>query len=60
MVKRRMMYGLLIVVLLAGVIAGCASQGVQKKLTAADAGLLPGTWGAWWILPGEPGKFPGP
>jgi hypothetical protein len=43
MATHRKTHGVLVVALLVGAIAGCASQGIQKKLTAADAGLLPGT-----------------
>jgi heat shock protein HslJ len=58
MVTRRKTYGLLIVALVAWAIAGCASQGVEKKLSAADAGLLPGTWGGMVDPPGGTGKVP--
>jgi hypothetical protein len=36
--------GIVLVVLVAGVIAGCAAAGTVKKVTPADAALLPGTW----------------
>jgi|GEM_PF-1951710 heat shock protein HslJ len=50
---------LLGVVLLASAIAGCASQGVQKKVTAADASLLFGTWGGTVNPPGTTSTVPG-
>lgn len=59
MVERHTAYGLLVVVLVAAAIAGCASRGVEKKLTAADAGLLPGTWGGTVNPPGGTGMVPG-
>ena len=40
----RKAHGLMMIVLVAGAIAGCASAGTAKKLTAADAALLPGVW----------------
>ena len=58
MVKQRTTHGLLIVALVAWAVAGCASQGIQKKLTAADAALLPGTWGGTVNPPGTTGMVP--
>ena len=58
MVKRRKTQGFLIVALLAWAVTGCASQGTQKKLTAADAALLPGTWGGTVNPPGTTGIVP--
>lgn len=58
MAKLRQTHRLLIVTLIASAIAGCASQGTTKKLTAADAGLLPGTWGGRVNPPGGTGMVP--
>ena len=58
MAKQMKTHGLLIVALVVWAVTGCASQGVQKKLTAADAGLLPGTWGGTVNPPGTTGMVP--
>jgi hypothetical protein len=52
-------YGLVIAVLVAWAIAGCASQGVEKKLTATDAALLPGVWAGMVNPPGGTSRVPG-
>jgi heat shock protein HslJ len=49
---------LLAVVLIAWAIAGCASQGVEKKLTAGDANLLPGVWAGRVNPPGGTSMVP--
>ena len=36
--------GIAMVVLVAGLVAGCASSGTVKKVTAGDASLLTGRW----------------
>jgi heat shock protein HslJ len=59
MAKQMKTHGLLIVALVVWAITGCASQGTQKKLTPADAALLPGTWGGMVDPPGGTGKVPG-
>jgi len=33
--------------LVAGLVAGCATSGTPKQVTAADASLLSGTWQGW-------------
>ncbi|HEY7203893.1 MAG TPA: hypothetical protein VIA61_06330 [Methylomirabilota bacterium] len=43
MTKRTKSIGVAVVVLVAGLVAGCAS-GTVKKVTPADASLLTGTW----------------
>ena len=59
MAKRMKTHGLLIVALVVWAVTGCASQGVQKKLTPGDAALLPGTWGGTVNPPGTTGMVPG-
>jgi hypothetical protein len=44
MAKLRKTTGIVMAVLVAGVIAGCASSGTVKQLTPADAASLAGTW----------------
>ena len=45
MAKLRKTHGIVMAVLVAGVIAGCASMsGTVKQMTPADASLLTGTW----------------
>jgi hypothetical protein len=44
MAKQTRSHGIVMVVFVAGLIAGCATQGTVKQMTAADAGLLTGTW----------------
>ena len=46
MAKLRKTYGIVMAVLVAGVIAGCATgpSGTVKQLTAADVASLSGTW----------------
>jgi hypothetical protein len=44
MADHRKMIGLLMAVLLACVIAGCATSGTEKELTAGDAAMLSGVW----------------
>jgi hypothetical protein len=44
MAKLRKTHGIVMAVLVAGVIAGCASSGTVKQMTPADASLLTGTW----------------
>src|SRR5262245_20564083 len=58
MAKQSKAHGLLIVTLVVWAITGCASQGIQKKLTPADAALLPGTWGGTVNPPGTTGIVP--
>jgi hypothetical protein len=58
MTRQGKTHQLLIVALIASVIAGCASQGTAKKLTAADAALLPGTWGGRVNPPGGTSMLP--
>ena len=36
--------GIAVVVLVAGLVAGCATSGTARQVTAADASLLTGTW----------------
>ena len=59
MAKQGKTHWLFIVALVALAITGCASQGVQKKLTAGDAALLTGTWGGTVNPPGTTGMVPG-
>ena len=47
MSKKTKSYGIAMVVLVAGLVAGCASSGTAKKVTAADASLFTGTWQGW-------------
>lgn len=47
MAKKTKSYGIAMVVLVAGLVAGCATGGTPKQLTAADAKLLTGTWQGW-------------
>lgn len=56
--KHRTIHELLIVGLIAWAMAGCASQGTAKKLTSADAALLPGTWSGRVNPPGGTGMVP--
>jgi hypothetical protein len=58
MAKQRKAHRIIVVALIAWAITGCASQGTQKKLTAADAALLPGTWGGRVDPPGGSGMVP--
>ena len=44
MAKLRKTHGIVMALLVAGVIAGCASSGTVKQLTPADAASLAGTW----------------
>jgi hypothetical protein len=44
MAKLRKTHGIVMAVLVAGVIAGCASSSPVKQMTPADASLLTGTW----------------
>lgn len=44
MAKLRKTHGIVVVVLVAWAIAGCAVKGTQKPVTAADAPLLRGVW----------------
>ena len=44
MAKLRKTHGIVVVVLVAWAIAGCAAGGTVKPVTAADAGLLAGVW----------------
>ena len=44
MAKQRKTHGIVMAVLVAGVIAGCATGGTVKQLTPADAPSLAGTW----------------
>jgi hypothetical protein len=53
------MLGVLMVVLGAAAIAGCAtSSGTERKLTAADAALLPGVWQGTVNPPGGSSMVP--
>ena len=47
MAKKTSSRGIAVVVLVAGLVAGCAASGTVKKLTPADASLLSGTWSGW-------------
>ena len=44
MAKLRKIDGIVMAVLVAGIIAGCATSGTVKQLTPADAPSLAGTW----------------
>lgn len=44
MAKKTSSRGIAVVVLVAGLVAGCAASGTVKKVTASDASLLTGTW----------------
>ena len=44
MTKTMGLPGIAMIVLVAGLVAGCASSGTVKKLTPADASLLAGIW----------------
>jgi hypothetical protein len=44
MAKQTKSHGIAMVVLVAGLVAGCATSGTVKQVTAADAALLAGTW----------------
>jgi hypothetical protein len=44
MAKQTRSHGIVMVVVVAGLVAGCATQGTVKQMTAADAALLTGTW----------------
>ncbi len=52
------MYGLVVVALIASALAGCASSGTARKLTAADAALLPGVWQGTVNPPGGSSRVP--
>jgi len=58
MVKYRKKCELLVIVLIASALAGCASSGTAKQLTAADAALLPGMWQGTVNPPGTTGMVP--
>jgi len=58
MPKRSNPFGLLLFALIASVLAGCASSGTTKQLTAADAALLTGTWQGRVIAPGGTASQP--
>ena len=58
MPKRSNPFGLLLFALIASVLAGCASSGTTKQLTAADASLLNGTWQGRVIAPGGSASQP--
>ncbi len=47
MAKKTKSRGIAMVVLVAGLVAGCAASGTAKQVTAADASLLTGTWQGW-------------
>src|SRR5262245_22883023 len=49
----------LAIVLVAGLIGGCASAGTARKLTAADTNLLPGQWTGTVNPPGGSSMLPG-
>jgi hypothetical protein len=59
MAKRSNTYMALGVVLIASALAGCASSGTAKPLTAADAALLPGVWQGTVTAPGGSARQPG-
>lgn len=44
MAKKTKSRGIAMVVLVAGLVAGCATSGTAKQVTAADASLFNGTW----------------
>jgi streptogramin lyase len=44
MAKKTKSLGIAMIVLVAGLVAGCATSGTVKQVTAADASLLTGTW----------------
>jgi hypothetical protein len=52
MAKRSNACGLVVVVLIVSALAGCASSGTVKRLTAADASMLPGVWQGTVTPPG--------
>ena len=52
-------HGILMIVLVAAMIGGCASAGTARKLTAADASLLPGLWQGTVNPPGGSTMVPG-
>jgi heat shock protein HslJ len=60
MAKQRKIVGLMVAVTVAWALAGCASTstGTAKKLTAADASLLPGVWQGRVNPPGTTGMVP--
>lgn len=47
MAKKTKSRGIAMIVLMAGLVAGCATSGTAKQVTAADASLLTGTWQGW-------------
>lgn len=59
MTGHTMSYRVLAIVFAVSTIAGCASTGTAKKLTAADAGLLPGVWTGTMNPPGGSGTIAG-
>jgi hypothetical protein len=52
-------YGFVVVVLILWALAGCASSGTVKQLTAADAVLLAGVWQGTVTPPGGSATQPG-
>ena len=56
MAKKTKSYGIAMVVLVAGLVAGCATGGTPKQLTAADAKLLTGTWQGWVYPTQQPSR----
>ena len=58
MAKRSNAYWLLAIVLIVSAVAGCASSGPTKQLTAADAALLQGVWQGRVTAPGGTASQP--
>lgn len=59
MTRHTTRYGLWLAVWVACVVGGCASAGTAKKLTNADASLLPGVWQGTVNPPGGSTMLPG-
>ena len=59
MERRSNTYMVVVVALIASALAGCASSGTAKQLTAADASLLPGVWQGTVTAPGGSAHQPG-
>jgi hypothetical protein len=56
--KHTKTHGVVMVAVVAWAIAACASSGTAKKLTPADAALLPGEWQGRVNPPGGTGMLP--
>ena len=57
MAKQTKSHRIAMVVLVAGLVAGCATSGTVKQVTAADAPQLTGTWQGN-VYPAQGGGFP--